>query len=201
MKMLPDWKKYYNRSLIFYCKGVLSNNISSYKNETDLIDELHRICFSKFSYLIKKDIQKNIVEKNGIIVISPIQNNTEIQVFDESDEIFQYKMNTKDVLLLPDYFTISAKPHNAFIKYIFPVGDDLKFGKGENKYEVSITFSDTYKIIVDANSEADAIDQADSLGIHKFDHEWPDNTQNEYDRVSLTAYTSWNKNMYKVKKI
>jgi|694.fasta_scaffold139132_6 hypothetical protein len=201
MKVLPDWKKYYNRSLIFYCKEVLSNNISLYNNETDLINELHPICFSKFAYLIKKDIQKNIVEKNGIAVLSPIQNNTMIQVFDGSEEVFQYKMNIKDVLMLPDYFTINVTPHEAFIKYIFSIGNDLKFGKGSNKYEVSITFSDTYKIVVDADSEIDAINQADSLGIHKFNHEWPDNTYNEYDRISLIRNTSWNKNMYKVKKI
>jgi len=202
--MTYDLKQYEDiRSLIIYCKDTLPLSTTFNKNDQDeLLFNFHTVCFSKYAHLLKHNIGSEPVKSNGILVISPICQDGAIKVLNpDKSELFMYTLNPNDLLLFPDFIEYIEYPKGAFLKYIFPVTDKLNFGFGNKQFEVSITFSDTYKIIVNAENEEDAINQADLLGIGKFEHIWPENKNNEYDRTNQIRSSMWNKKMYKAKEI
>ena len=85
-------------------------------------------------------------------------------------------------------------------KYInFKVDHKKAIGSGKDKYRVEMTFSDTYYVIVNADSEEEARDIAYDINVSNFIHEWPEDP--ELDRIQSTRMTKWGKKMLKARKV
>jgi hypothetical protein len=197
--------------LIMHVSNTLSD-LPKEMSEDELFISMWSHVNSKFSNEFDLNILKEKTDDPGIICLVSTNGDVLVDFFNLKAKKYRiarlenkkYKnferfvIKEGDVLMFPSYIEHIIIGDGA--KYInFKTDQKNGLTSDKNKYRVEVTFSDTYYIIVNADSEEDAKDVADNISISNFIHEWPKDPG--LDRVQIARATRWGKKMLKAIKI
>lgn len=183
-------------------------------SEGILFSEMWSHVNSKYSNEFDLDVLTEATTDNGITCLVNLGGDVYVDFFNlkarhyripslqnknqEYKNFERFDIKEGDVFMFPSHTEHKIIGDGA--KYInFKVDHKKAIGSGKDKYRVEMTFSDTYYVIVNADSEEEARDIAYDINVSNFIHEWPEDP--ELDRIQSTRMTKWGKKMLKARKV
>jgi hypothetical protein len=200
-----------NVDLIMHVTGTL-NALPRDMSKNELFIQMWAHVNSKFSNEFDLDILKEKTDDPGIICLVSVNgivfvdfynlNEREYKIArlkDKASKNFErFIIKEGDVIMFPSHIEHIISGDGA--EYInFKTKHKKGLTSNKNKYRVEVTFSDTYSIILNADSEEEAKDIAYDTDMSYFIHEWPKDP--ELERTQIARATRWGKKMLKAIKI
>jgi hypothetical protein len=132
-------------------------------NDPNIAKELYGAMRSKFTHL---NVFNQVIDSNMIDVVVFFEHaNVSILDYDIPVSPGSFLATTKEI----DFSKLS---HVTYKHFVFGYGPrtDTKFGNGSTEYEVTVLIRDNYTIKVFADSEEEALQIADTVEVHDWEH-------------------------------
>lgn len=203
-----------NIDLVLHAQNTLSVNAKNLSTES-LIRECWGNVNSKYRNKFNIEILKTQPSNSGIVAITNSGGNLSITLHDlqpsyevPSLEIFPgYEIQVKesetfnigesDVLMFPSTLKYDIVGDNGNVT-IFSITEKQIPGDGKTQYRVEVTFSDTYFLIVNADSDNEAKEIAYDVDMSYWDHEWPNPL---LEKIHGIRKSRWGKSSMKAYKL